>query len=66
MKKFVQICPKCGSTNINLISNPSSIITGLNNTSHCEDCNYGYPIGINFPEVDIDQIENFREELKKT
>ena len=48
MTKFVQICPKCGSTNIRWVSNPSSIITGLNNTSHCEDCNYGTNLANNW------------------
>jgi predicted nucleic-acid-binding Zn-ribbon protein len=63
MTKYITVCPKCGSTNISAqgVYTPSD---------YCKDCGYGKAhlssvSNIIFPEIDIEEIENFKKEIKK-
>jgi len=59
--KSIHVCPKCGSIRISeftgqLHAGPAEQIISL-----CKDCGY---LG-NMPLVDVDKVEEFRENLKK-
>lgn len=54
----VSICPKCGSTNIKLP--PKGLDIHMTFKDYCQDCNN---IG-NFPEIDIEQVKNFKKQIK--
>ncbi len=58
-KKFIKICPKCGSTNITIPPTGRDIIMTI--TDYCRDCRN---MGI-FPEVDIAEIKDFKKKLKR-
>ena len=55
--KRVKICTKCGSVNIGV---PKQGIDLLNLESVCKDCGTKAV----FPEIDIDEVEEFRKHLK--
>lgn len=57
--KYVKICPKCGSIEINTYTKWGSIY-GEALIEHCEKCNYSGFI----PEVNEAKIIYFRRELK--
>jgi hypothetical protein len=62
--KYVKVCPRCGSSNFkNLLENAGYLFggRGMDYQYVCLDCNN---TGI-FVDIDKDQLENFREELKK-
>ncbi len=73
MKKYVSICPRCGSTNVKsiAISSPKeyawhgakSLGWEIYNPAKfiCKDCDY---YGI-CPKVTTDKIKNFKKKLKK-
>ena len=58
--KRIKICPKCGSTNITF--------TGIRtNYDYCKDCGYGKNYHLEnalFPEIDPENVEDFRKEVK--
>jgi transposase-like protein len=63
MKRFVKVCPRCGSTNIGaFFESPQNF---------CQDCSYGnalvtQSLGMqSFPEVAEDQVAEFQAEVKK-
>lgn len=65
-KKYVKVCPNCGSTNIGFEAEGVSP-----NLDFCKDCGLGKigkipssPIGL-FLEVNESELDNFRTELKK-
>ncbi len=48
-KRYITICPKCESNNINIETNPAYAITGLiNQFKECRNCGYRGQV---FPEV---------------
>ena len=57
---YVKICPKCG--NINLPSRTSFTDMLMPTQEKCNKCNYA---GL-FPEININDIEDFRKSLKET
>jgi len=58
MMAYVKICPKCGSINIGI---PKRGMDLLDMQSLCKDCgNRGV-----FPEVEVDEVEEFRKAIKK-
>ena len=64
--KSLYVCPKCGSINLRYIDDilPGTRFistTPSNNEFECIDCGYQ---GI-APKVDREQINSFREEIKK-
>jgi fused signal recognition particle receptor len=62
-KKFVKICPKCGSTDIEIEeTNPAKIKYGAPLNSFCKSCGFRNVV---FPEVEEDKIEEFRKDIKK-
>ena len=65
-KKYLKICPKCGSTNVSTYTKAGVMAEEL--LDYCKDCYYGYQGvegGSFFPEVEESKIEEFRKELKK-
>jgi hypothetical protein len=58
MKKYLTICPKCGSTNITIP--PGGLDFKMSFPHYCKDCNNQ---GI-FPEVEIDKVKEFKKKLK--
>ncbi|MBU2590200.1 MAG: hypothetical protein KKA65_00820 [Nanoarchaeota archaeon] len=57
-KKFIKICPKCGSTNITIP--PSGLDLKMSQPDYCKDCkNRGI-----FPEIEEDKVEYFKKVLK--
>lgn len=66
--KFVKVCPRCGSTNI------ISEYSGHQPRDACGDCGLHRYMGTLLPEktfapileIKDSELENFREQLKKT
>ena len=56
--KYTKICPKCG--NLDLFMTSFAQIFAAN-PYKCEKCNYS---GL-FPEININDIEKFRKNIKK-
>lgn len=57
-KKFIKICPTCGSTNITIP--PAGMDLKMSMPDFCKDCDN---LGI-FPEIEINKIEEFRTKLQ--
>ena len=57
--KFIKICPKCGSIDMPVKTNFTEML--MPTPEKCSKCSYA---GL-FPEIDINEIESFRKELKK-
>lgn len=64
-EKWMKICPKCGSTNISPYTK-AGLSEGEILIDYCKNCNYGYPFGGFFPEVEESKIELFRTNLIRT
>lgn len=60
MKKFVKICPKCGSINISYQTGVFGQLGERTSFDRCNDCDF---IGM-VPEIERDAIEDFRKKLK--
>ena len=57
--QFIKICPKCGSIDLPI---KTDFVEMLMPTSEkCRKCGYS---GL-FPEIDANEIEDFRKDLKK-
>lgn len=56
---YVKICPKCGSTNIKMPN--AGLDIKMTVRDRCQDCGF---IG-NFPEVEEDKVEDFRQNIQK-
>jgi len=56
--KFIKICPKCASIDLPIMGFAQMIAP---TPEKCGKCGY---TGL-FPEMSIDEIENFRKKLKK-
>ena len=61
MKKnqYTKICPKCGSIDLPIRTNFAEMLAPT--PEKCIKCSYA---GL-FPEIDINEIEEFRKSLKK-
>ena len=57
--QYIKICPKCGSIDLPIKTNFAEMI--LPTPERCNKCSYS---GL-FPEIDINEIENFRKSLIK-
>ena len=57
--EFTKICPKCGSIDLPLRTNFVEMLAPT--PEKCSKCGYG---GL-FPEIEINEIEDFRKEIKK-
>ena len=57
--QFIKICPKCGSIDLPARTNFAEMLAPT--PEKCKKCSYA---GL-FPEIDINEIENFRKSLKK-
>ena len=55
---YVKICPKCGSIDLPVKTNFVELL--MPTPEKCRKCSYN---GL-FPEIDINEIENFRKKLK--
>jgi len=55
---YVKICPKCGSIDLPVKTNFVEML--MPTPEKCRKCSYN---GL-FPEIDINEIENFRKKLK--
>jgi DNA-directed RNA polymerase subunit RPC12/RpoP len=64
-EQYVSVCPKCGSINIQTdFSDPADWALGIPPRYKCNSCSHKSMI---FPEVLIDEIENYRKtKLKDT
>lgn len=57
--RYTKICPKCGSIDLPIITEFIQILAPT--PEKCRKCSY---TGL-FPEIDIDEIESFRKNIKK-
>ena len=58
-KKYIKICPQCGSIKVKLP--PAGMDIKMTVTDYCQDCgNRGI-----FPEVDTSKVEEFKKKLRK-
>ena len=57
-KKYVKICPKCGSIDLPVRTNFVEML--MPTPEKCSRCSYN---GL-FPEIDLNEIEDFRKNLK--
>ncbi|MCX6741857.1 MAG: hypothetical protein NTX24_01615 [Candidatus Pacearchaeota archaeon] len=62
-KKYVKICPNCGSLDI-LASNysPSAVAFGVPVPYRCRRCGFTSPI---FPEVDVKEVEKLNKDQER-
>ena len=61
-KTKARICPKCGSLDVETdYTRGLHFIGGILAHYICKDCKFS---SVLFPEVDEDQIENFRKKIK--
>jgi hypothetical protein len=61
--KYVQVCPKCGSVDLEIdFSNPVVWDYGTRSLYKCRDCGN---MGAVFPEVDTADLELFRKEISQ-
>ncbi|MBI2653764.1 hypothetical protein HYX02_03035 [Candidatus Woesearchaeota archaeon] len=61
--KYVKICPKCGSTDTKTdFSNPVVWAYGTTVKYKCNSC---WHLGVSFPEVLQNKINNYKKELNK-
>ena len=58
-KSYTKICPKCGNIDLPAVTNFAQMLAPV--PEKCRKCNY---TGL-FPEIDINEIEEFRKEIKK-
>lgn len=62
-EKYIQVCPKCKSTDISRdTSNILEGVAGLPSKYICHNCNH---TGLVFPEVAMSEIEGFMEKAEK-
>jgi hypothetical protein len=60
--KFIMICPKCKSPDVDRdISNPLTSAAGLPSMFVCHICSH---TGYNFPEIPLTELETFEKEAK--
>ena len=57
--KSIKICPQCGSTDIKIPRSGMDIKMTMKDM--CQECGF---IG-NFPEVELDKVEEFRKKCRK-
>ena len=62
---YVNICPKCGSTDIHLETRFIGGYTEGGGGNFCRNCSYGVDRIIIFPEVEKSKIEDFKKEIQK-
>ena len=58
-KQFIKICPKCGSIDLTIAAGFAQMLAPT--PEKCGKCNYA---GL-FPEIEINEIKEFRENFKK-
>ena len=58
-KQYTKICPKCGSIDLPIRTDFVQMLAPT--PEKCRKCSY---TGL-FPEIEINEIEEFRKELKK-
>jgi len=58
-KDYTKICPKCGNIDIPIETRFAQML--MPTPEKCKKCQY---TGL-FPEIEINEIENFRKSLKK-
>jgi len=58
-KRYVKICPNCGSTNIKMP--PAGLDVKMTIRDYCQDCK---KFGL-FPEVEESKAEDFKKKLPK-
>lgn len=60
-EKYVKICPKCGSTDVQVDFSNASFAIGSPVSHNCNSCG---TVGMVFPEVEESKVEEFRKKLK--
>lgn len=55
----IKICPNCGSTDIKIP--PAGLDIRMTMRDYCQKCG----LRGNFPEIDVENIEDFRKKLRK-
>ncbi len=58
-KRYTKICPKCGSIDLPITNNFAEMLAPT--PEKCIKCGYS---GL-FPEIEINEIEEFRNEIKR-
>jgi hypothetical protein len=61
MKKFIKVCPKCGSINISYQTGAFGQLGERTFFDRCNECQF---MGM-IPEIEKDKVEEFRKRLKK-
>ena len=64
-RKILKVCPKCGGTNITPYTK-LGLTRGEHLTDYCKDCYYGYPSEGFFPEVNIKDVQKFKNKIRKS
>lgn len=59
-KQYTKICPRCGSIDLPIRTDFVQMLAPT--PEECKKCGY---IGL-FPEIEINEIEEFRKSLKKS
>ena len=58
-KKYIKVCPQCGSTNTKIP--PAGLDIKMTLPDYCNECkNRGI-----FPEIEADKLDDFRKKLKE-
>lgn len=64
MTEKTRICPKCGSVDVSFdFSNSAGIAYGTPGKYKCGKCGFSAMI---FPEIDKEETEEFRKQMKKS
>jgi hypothetical protein len=62
-ERYTRVCPKCKSFEVYMdASNPLQGSLGLPPLYICDKCKYS---GVSFPEVQISELDDFKEKVKK-
>jgi C4-type Zn-finger protein len=62
MPKYVKICPKCNSLDIQATEKNIDFSFGLPVIYQCQNCGF---TNYNFPEIDVNNIEKLKKETRK-
>ncbi len=62
-EKFVRLCPRCGSADVVPSADKSISTWGSSMAWTCTMCDYN---AVLFPEVSMDEVEDFRKGLKES
>lgn len=62
MKDAVKVCPNCGSTDVSVDRSDVIAVMGLDYGYKCGNCGFSSKL---FPEVPVEKMEEYQQELEK-